>query len=59
MQTKTIFFALASLFLLTSCTGKNKQPEDESPLNKTEQTEAVDTNKVYEVGEVDEPPVMP
>ncbi len=59
MKTKTIFFAFTGLFLLASCTHKNKQPKDESLLKKTEQAEAVDTNKVFEVWEVDEPPVMP
>ncbi len=56
MKLKTILLALASLFLLASCTGKAKQPKEESPLNETE---AVDTNKIYESWEVDEPPVMP
>lgn len=56
MKLKTILLALASLFLLASCSGKAKQPKEEPPLNETQ---AVDTNKIYEAWEVDEPPVMP
>ena len=53
---KTILFALAILFLLASCTGKNKQSQQDSSQNETQ---AVDTNKIYDMSEVDTPPVMP
>ncbi|MDO5665119.1 MAG: hypothetical protein Q4G63_07675 [Bacteroidia bacterium] len=60
MKTKTIFIAFASLFLLASCNGKNKQTEKDSLRNDAlEQTQEVDTNKIYEPWEVDTPPAMP
>ena len=55
MKTKTILIALTSLFLLASCNGKSKQTQG----NETQQTEAVDTNKIYDMSEVDTPPAMP
>ncbi|WP_436414338.1 hypothetical protein [Petrimonas sp.] len=55
MKPKTIILAFMSIFLFASCTGNKKQ----SSNNNTQQTEAVDTNKIYEAWEVDEPPVMP
>ena len=52
---KTIILALMSIFLFVNCTGKSKQPKG----SESQQTEVVDTNKIYEAWEVDEPPVMP
>ena len=59
MNPKTILLALTSLFLFTSCAGKNKQCKEESLLNEEQQTQAVDTNKIYDMSEVDTLPTMP
>lgn len=59
MDSKTILLALTSLFLFTSCVGKNKQCKEELLLNEKPQTQAVDTSKIYDMSEVDTLPVMP
>lgn len=44
-----------SIFL----SGGYNETKKQSSNNKMQQTEEVDTNKIYEVWEVDEPPVTP
>ena len=41
---KTILLAFAIFFHLANCTGKSKQPKE----SEAQQTEVVDTNKIYE-----------
>ena len=55
MKLKIIIPVLLLLFLFAGCRGNGEQSKNDD----TQQAEAVDTNKIYEVWEVDEPPVIP
>ncbi len=52
---KAILIGFISITLLLSCSGKNKQLKEEM----NQQTESVDTNRIYEIWEVDTPPAQP
>ena len=59
MKPITIIFALICIFLFASCNGTNKQSQKENMVNETQQTQEVDTNKIYDMSEVDTPPKLP
>lgn len=56
MNPKTILLIFISLFLFLSCSGKSKKG---AFFNEKQQSQTVDTNKIYDMYEVDTPPVMP
>lgn len=58
MKIRINILTLASFILLANCTNKKEQ-KNESFLSKAKQTEVTDSNKIYEVWEVDEPPLIP